>query len=289
MADKPVLTLEERRARREARRIKQREANLGRAADMHQARLEAGQQAVLLAATTRPAEEQEVHIGCSGWFYWHWRGDFYPADLPTSEWFAHYMKSFETVELNAPFYSWPTLATVSGWLQQAGPKKFVYTVKVCELITHVKRFVGTKELVRDFGHIADLLGPYMGCFLFQLPPSYTYTPARLKAIWDSSSTASAMSSNSATRRGGTKRSSLHSARPGPFSVHAAVPGCPTNWSRLQTTSTSGSTAPSVGIGMTTPRKNSQSGQIESGKAPRSACGFTSTMTATDTHSRMQRN
>lgn len=182
MADKPVLTLEERRARREARRAKQREANIGRAAKMHHARLQAGQQPVLSPATTGPAQEQQLHIGCSGWFYWHWRGDFYPADSSTSEWFAHYMQRFRTVELNAPFYSWPTLATVNSWLQQVGRKKFVYTVKVSELITHVKRFEGTEELVRDFSFIADLLGPRMGCLLFQLPPSYTYTPARLKAI-----------------------------------------------------------------------------------------------------------
>jgi uncharacterized protein YecE (DUF72 family) len=55
-------------------------------------------------------------------------------------------------------------------------------VKVCELITHVKRLAGTKQLVRDFGLIADLLGPRMGCFLFQLPPSFHYTPTRLKRI-----------------------------------------------------------------------------------------------------------
>lgn len=64
----------------------------------------------------------------------------------------------------------------------AGEREFVYTVKVCELITHVKRFSRTKTLVQDFGIIADLLGEHMGCFLFQLPPSHTYTPARLKSI-----------------------------------------------------------------------------------------------------------
>ena len=63
-----------------------------------------------------------------------------------------------------------------------GRRKFVYTVKASELITHVKRFGGTKTLVRDFGHIADLLGPRMGCFLFQLPPSFHYTRARLDRI-----------------------------------------------------------------------------------------------------------
>jgi uncharacterized protein YecE (DUF72 family) len=59
---------------------------------------------------------------------------------------------------------------------------FINTIKVCELITHVKGFRRTKSLVEDFGFVADLLGPGMGCFLFQLPPSFQYTPARLKNI-----------------------------------------------------------------------------------------------------------
>jgi uncharacterized protein YecE (DUF72 family) len=128
------------------------------------------------------AAATQVHVGCSGWFYWHWRGGFYPPGLPTGDWFDHYADRFRTVELNAPFYSWPTVATVNGWVRQAGRRRFTYTVKASELITHVKRFTGTKTLVRDFGHIADLLGPRMGCFLFQLPPSFHYTPARLARV-----------------------------------------------------------------------------------------------------------
>ena len=72
--------------------------------------------------------------------------------------------------------------TVASWNKQVGRRRFVYTVKVCELITHLKRFVGTKSLVQDFGFIADQLAERMGCFLFQLPPSYHYTPSRLKSI-----------------------------------------------------------------------------------------------------------
>jgi uncharacterized protein YecE (DUF72 family) len=109
-------------------------------------------------------------------------GAFYPADLPTKDWFSHYASTFRTVELNAPFYSWPTVATVQAWRRQVARRRFVYAVKVCELITHIRRFKGTKTLVADFGYIADLLGPHMGCFLFQLPPSFQYTPARLRGI-----------------------------------------------------------------------------------------------------------
>ena len=181
MPEKIPLTKEERRLRRAARREKQRQANVGRARKMHLARLEHERSAVPPPPAVERAKRQ-IHVGCSGWFYWHWRGAFYPAALPTSRWFEHYAGRFRTVELNAPFYSWPTMATVESWKRQAGRRRFVYTVKVCELITHLKRFAGTRTLVRDFGLIADLLGPRMGCFLFQLPPSFHYTPARLRLI-----------------------------------------------------------------------------------------------------------
>ncbi|HEX8371217.1 MAG TPA: DUF72 domain-containing protein [Chthoniobacterales bacterium] len=181
--ERPALTLQERRAKREERREKQRAANVGRAAKMHAARL---QWEADHPRTDAPSAETstvpEIHIGCSGWFYWHWRGDFYPSELPTRDWFPHYASQFTTVELNAPFYSWPTVANVQGWISQAGDRPFVYTVKASEHITHVKRFSRTAELVRDFGLIADLLGDRMGCFLFQLPPSFHYSPARLKRI-----------------------------------------------------------------------------------------------------------
>lgn len=178
---KLALTPTERRTRREARRAAQRVTNVGRAAKMHEARL-----AWVRAPELRPTGDKTApglyHIGCSGWYYWHWQGGFYPADLPRTAWFRFYSEQFDSVELNAPFYSWPTLATVRGWLKQAEGRRFIYTVKVCELITHVKRFTGTKTLVRDFGHIADLLGDRMGCFLFQLPPSFRYTASRLRRI-----------------------------------------------------------------------------------------------------------
>ena len=102
--------------------------------------------------------------------------------MPQNDWFGHYLKRFDTVEINASFYSWPTVAGVQSWRRQPDRKKFVYTVKVCELITHIKKFKGTKTLVEDFGMIADILGDRMGCFLFQLPPSYRFTRTRLNDI-----------------------------------------------------------------------------------------------------------
>jgi uncharacterized protein DUF72 len=144
---KPTLTKEERRAKREARRTKQRIQNVGRAAKMHAVRLEWERQGELPTLPTVGSALPRINVGCSGWFYWHWRGGFYSADMPTCDWFTHYADHFKTVELNAPFYSWPTPATVRGWVRQVGRRKFVYTVKASELITHVKRFAGTRTLI----------------------------------------------------------------------------------------------------------------------------------------------
>jgi uncharacterized protein YecE (DUF72 family) len=171
------LTPEARRERRELRREKQRSANILRAGKMHIARLK-------MEAKSRkkpPIPSKSFFVGCSGWRYWKWRDSFY-ENVPQPNWFEHYSAAFDTVEINASFYSWPTVANVQAWRRQSGDRRFIYTVKVCELITHIKKFKGTKTLIQDFGIIADILGERMGCFLFQLPPSFRYTKARLNSI-----------------------------------------------------------------------------------------------------------
>ena len=130
---------------------------------------------------TAAEPKASLYVGCSGWRYWAWRDSFY-AGVPQPDWFEHYLRRFDTVEINASFYSWPTVANVQAWRRGPGKKKFIYTVKVCELTTHVKKFKSTKTLIKDFGMIADVLGDRMGCFLFQLPPSYRYTEVRLDNI-----------------------------------------------------------------------------------------------------------
>ena len=177
-----------RRLRREERRAAQRAQNPIRANAMHVARLDSeldpstGTAAPRVVASASLGIMPGAYVGCSGWYYRHWAQSFYPEGLPTSRWFGHYASQFSTVELNAPFYSWPTMVTVRGWSRQSAQRDFIYTIKVNELITHIKRFARTDTLVKDFGLIADLLGNQFGCFLFQLPPSFHYTAPRLHRI-----------------------------------------------------------------------------------------------------------
>lgn len=125
----------------------------------------------------------QIHIGTSGWFYWHWRGVLYPKSGRPDRWFKLYTHTFRTVELNAPFYKWPAESTVKGWRRNA-PEGFRYSVKVNRLITHDKRLQGTKRLIGKFYSIAETLGTKMGCFLFQFPPGFRYSAVRLRNLVD---------------------------------------------------------------------------------------------------------
>lgn len=124
-----------------------------------------------------------IRVGCSGWQYAHWRGDFYPAELPTAGWFGHYARTFDTVEINNSFYRWPPPATFDRWRMQA-PPGFVYAVKASRFLTHMKKLkdpeTGLARLIEAIGPFGTRLGPV----LFQLPPRWHCNAGRLDAFLD---------------------------------------------------------------------------------------------------------
>jgi len=120
-----------------------------------------------------------VRIGCSGWSYPHWRGIFYPADLPESEWFGHYAAVFDTVEINNTFYHLPTTETVRLWRQQA-PAAFLYAVKANRYVTHMKKLKDPQEPLGNLLSRMRGLKTHLGPILYQLPPHWHCDVARLR-------------------------------------------------------------------------------------------------------------
>ena len=121
----------------------------------------------------------EIRIGCSGWNYKHWRGPFYPDDVPVRRWFEHYAQSFDTVEVNNTFYKLPEAATFAAWRDRA-PDNFLYAFKASRFLTHLKRLRDPEEPVaRMFEHAREL-GEHCGPILYQLPASFHRDQPRLE-------------------------------------------------------------------------------------------------------------
>ncbi|OJV54329.1 MAG: histidine kinase [Bacteroidetes bacterium 43-16] len=124
----------------------------------------------------------KYYIGCSGFYYKEWKELFYPAGLSPKDWFKFYCRHFNTIEINSSFYRKPSAASLQKWYMES-PPEFLFSMKAPRLITHLKRFDIEKDEIRAFYELLlSGLQEKLGTVLFQLPPSFTYTPERLDLI-----------------------------------------------------------------------------------------------------------
>lgn len=121
------------------------------------------------------------HLGTSGWYYNHWGGRFYPADLPKADWLPYYCTKFDTVEINASFYRLPSERMVEGWRTKT-PASFRFAVKGSRVITHLKKLQGVDESLAIFYDRVSGLSEKLSVILWQLPPFLTKDLERLEGF-----------------------------------------------------------------------------------------------------------
>jgi uncharacterized protein YecE (DUF72 family) len=122
-----------------------------------------------------------IHIGTSGWHYGHWKGPFYPEDLPSQKMLAFYAEQFHAAEINNTFYQLPEKETFVQW-RGTVPKDFLFAVKASRYITHMKKLKDPQEPVATFLERVAALEDRLGPVLFQLPPRWRCNIERLRAF-----------------------------------------------------------------------------------------------------------
>lgn len=124
----------------------------------------------------------KIRIGCSGFYNAHWKKIFYPDTLPQKEWLTFYARQLNTIEVNSSFYRFPTVQRLTNWYLQT-PDDFIFSIKAPKIITHLNRFNDCQELIDQFYSICDQgLKDKLGCLLFQLPPTISYSQEKLDQI-----------------------------------------------------------------------------------------------------------
>lgn len=119
----------------------------------------------------------------SGYAYDEWRGSFYPPDLPARERLAFAASRFDSIELNGTFYSLKSPAVFARWAREAARPGFVFAIKGSRFITHTLKLAHAEGALATFYASGVLaLGAATGPFLWQLPPSLRFDPARLEAF-----------------------------------------------------------------------------------------------------------
>jgi uncharacterized protein YecE (DUF72 family) len=119
-----------------------------------------------------------VSIGTSGWSYDHWDGVLYPPGTPPRDRLAHYVRRFDTVELNASFYRWPRTATFASWRRRL-PPGFGLSVKAPRGLTHAKKLYAPEVWVERMVSCWHELGDRRAVLLVQMHPAHERDDARL--------------------------------------------------------------------------------------------------------------
>ncbi len=120
-----------------------------------------------------------VHVGTSGWSYEHWDNVLYPPGTPPSQRLQLYASRFQTVELNASFYRWPSNSAFASWRRRL-PQGFLLSVKAPRGLTHAKRLYAPETWVNRIASCWHELRDRRAVVLVQLAPGHARDDARLE-------------------------------------------------------------------------------------------------------------
>ena len=106
----------------------------------------------------------------------------HPAPAPAAR-LAHYVRQFDTAELNSSFYRWPQPQTFAGWRRRL-PVGFALSVKAPRGLTHAKKLYAPEAWVQRISAGWHELGDRRAVLLVQLAPQQARDDDRLSYFLD---------------------------------------------------------------------------------------------------------
>lgn len=110
----------------------------------------------------------EVYVGCAKWNSGDLKG-FYPKG--TKDELTYYSTQFNSIELNATFYSMPSWKQIESWKNKT-PENFKFFPKLTNTISHFKRLNDVKEVVDDFCNAISNFEEKLGMAFLQLHENF---------------------------------------------------------------------------------------------------------------------
>ena len=121
-----------------------------------------------------------LYAGTSGFAYLSWKPGFYPKDLSSAKFLAHYSSRLNAVEANYTFRQIAKATTYEKWIATT-PGGFLFLPKAHMKITHSLKLKDAEDFTRYFLESLDPLrsAKRLGPVLFQLAPSFKADADRL--------------------------------------------------------------------------------------------------------------
>ncbi|HEY3249927.1 MAG TPA: DUF72 domain-containing protein [Ignavibacteria bacterium] len=116
-------------------------------------------------------KDTTVYIGCAKWGRTEWVGKIYPKGTKEKDFLEHYVKHFNSIELNATHYRiFPSLV-IKGWAEKAG-SGFKYCPKFPQYISHIRRLRNCEKETELFYDSISNFGEKLGACFLQMAPNF---------------------------------------------------------------------------------------------------------------------
>jgi len=128
-----------------------------------------GEQTQLTFKNVKPAAAPAFYVGCAKWGRKEWKELIYPKKTKEADFLGEYVKHFNSIELNAVFYSIPKEEQILKWVAMTAENTnndFIFCPKFSRTITHIKRLKETDYLTDEYIKAISAFGKHLGpCFL----------------------------------------------------------------------------------------------------------------------------
>lgn len=91
-----------------------------------------------------------IYLGCAKWGRKEWVGKIYPKGTKDANFLEHYVKHYNSIELNATHYQIYGPEAIGKWAAKAKGKDFKFCPKVPQMISHYSNFSNADSLTTDF-------------------------------------------------------------------------------------------------------------------------------------------
>ena len=107
--------------------------------------------------------DAKVYVGCAKWGRLEWVGKIYPHGTKEKDFLHHYVKHYNSIELNATHYKVYGPKAAENWRQKANGRDFLFCPKMYKGVTHFGKLTDkdflTTEFLRGVLAFRECLGP----------------------------------------------------------------------------------------------------------------------------------
>ncbi len=114
----------------------------------------------------------KLYVGMPRWGRTEWVGKIYPQRTKEKDFLSHYVKHFNSVELNATHYKLYGSGGIGKWADMARDIDFKFCPKMYKGITHKFPLTGKDFMVNEYLRGVEAFGEHLGPIFIQLHESF---------------------------------------------------------------------------------------------------------------------